>query len=106
MAKLTLARREQQDYAIGLESPRRERERVGRRPVQPLRVVDDADERFLLGGVSEEAEHGGADQEAIPCGRPREAERSGERGRLGLREAVEPVEDRADELVQRGEREL
>ena len=44
---------------------RDERERERRGLIQPLRVVDDAQQRALLGHLGDEAEHGEADQEAI-----------------------------------------
>jgi len=47
-----------------------ERERLHGHPVQPLRVVDDAEERLLLGGVGQQAQDGQADQEAIPAAAP------------------------------------
>ena len=71
-----------------------------------MRIVDDAHERVLLGGLREQAEHGDADQKTVLDGRRREAERTGERGRLRVGEPLEAVEDGMEELVQRGEREL
>ena len=61
----TVARREEQHHALRLEPPCRERERVGRRPIEPLRVVDHADERHLLSGLREKSENRHADQEAV-----------------------------------------
>lgn len=49
---------------------------------------------------------GAEDQEAVLDGSPRQPERAGKRGRLRLRQTRATVEDRPDELMQRGEREL
>ena len=63
-------------------------------------------ERLLLGGLREKTQYRHADQEAVLDGIPRQTQRPRERGRLRLREAHDAVKDRADKLVQRGEREL
>ncbi len=59
------AQREHQSDPLRQEAPRHERERLDRHPVKPLRVVDDADERLVLGHIGQQAEDGQADQEAI-----------------------------------------
>jgi hypothetical protein len=104
--QLSVARREEQHHALGLESPRRERERVGRRPVEPLRVIDHAQQRRLLCRLRQQAQDRDADQEAILHGGPREAEAAGKGRRLRLRKTRRQPEDRPDELMQRGEGDL
>ena len=72
-------RREDDGDRFGAQAPCDEPEDLGRRPVEPLRVVDQTQERPFAGGFAEEAEHGQADQEAIRrLARP-QAERRGER---------------------------
>ncbi len=56
---------EHQPNRLRQQAPRHERERLDGHPVKPLRVVDDADERLVLGHVGQQAEDGQADQEAI-----------------------------------------
>ena len=70
-----LAQREHQSHPLGQEASRHERERLHGHPIEPLRVVDDADERLLLGGVGQQAQDGQADQEAIRRGTGAHAER-------------------------------
>ena len=77
------------------------------RPVEPLRVVDDADERLLLGRLGQQAEHRQPDEEAIR----RRRRRSGrtpclQRVALRARQSLQPVEHRRAELMQAGEGEL
>ena len=64
--------------------------------VQPLRVVDDAQQRPLLGRLGEQAEHGEADQEPV-----RRGPRGSARRRSGARRAAEPGAARADRAAAR-----
>ena len=68
--------------------------------VEPLRVVDDADQRLLLGDVGEQRQRGQADQE--PVGRSAGAEAEHRRERVALRggKRLEVLEHRRAELVQ------
>ena len=66
--------------------------------IEPLSVVDDADERLLLGDLGEERERGESDQEPVGC-RPR-AEAEDRRERVVLREG-QPLE-----MVEHGRAEL
>jgi hypothetical protein len=68
--RLTVARREEHHDALRLEPPRRKCERVSRRAVEPLRIVDHAQQRLLLGRLREEVEYRHADQEAVVDGLP------------------------------------
>ena len=104
--QLTVARREEQHDALRLKPPRRERQRIGRRPVQPLGIVDHAHQRDVLRSFREQAEHSDPDQEAVLDRHPRQPEGPGQRGGLRLGKARQQVEDRPHELVQRSEREL
>jgi len=70
-----------------------------------VRVVDEDEERRLLGGRGEQAQRGGADGEALARGRARERKRAGERGRLRLRDPLQAAEERPEELREGGERE-
>ncbi len=85
----------------------RRTQRLRRGPVEPLRVVDQADQRPLLGRLGEQAQHGQADQEAI--GRRRRAAArtpSAARRAAAPGSRSQPVEHRRAQLVQPGEREL
>ena len=94
------ARGEHESHRLGQQAPRHEGERQRRGLVQPLRVVDDAQEGPSLGGVRQEAEHRQTHQEPVGCGPGAHAEDDAERVALGSREPVEPVEQRPAQLVE------
>ena len=61
-----LADREHQREPFGRQAPANECEHANRCPVQPLRIVDQADERTVLGHVTaQHAEGGQAHEEAV-----------------------------------------
>ena len=100
------ARRKEKSDWLGEEPPRNEGERLGRHLVQPLRVVDDAEERTLLGRPRKQRQDRQPDEESIrrrPCG---PAERDLECAALWRREVLHGVEQRRTQLVQGREREL
>ena len=74
--------------------------------VEPLRIVDRAEKRLLVGRIREQAERREADDEAIRCLAVADPERHAHCLALGVGQAVEPVEHRRAELVQAGKREL
>jgi hypothetical protein len=57
--------REQQQDALGKEAPRDEGEGLGRDVVEPLDVVDQADQRVGIRDIGEDAEHGQPDEEPV-----------------------------------------
>ena len=98
--------REHEPDRLGQQPASDERERQRRGPIQPLRVVDDAQQRTLLGHFGHQAEHGEADQEAIRR-RPRgQAEDDPERVALRTRQPLEPIEQRRAQLMQAREGQL
>ena len=105
-AKAPAAGCEEHDDAFRLEPPRRERERAGRGLVEPVRVVDHAEERSVVPGGREQAQCRGADVQPAGALRLGERERAAQRVRLHRRQLRQPVEQRADELVQARVREL
>jgi hypothetical protein len=58
---LILAGRAQERHAVGLEPPHREQQGVLRRAIDPLRVVDDDQQRVRLRRGGEQSKGGGAD---------------------------------------------
>ena len=60
-----IARGERQDDRFGLQPAADESEHLRRDPVEPLRVVDQAEEGTILGGVGQQAERREADEEPI-----------------------------------------
>ena len=98
--------REDHEHALRLEAPGDEREDLGRGVVEPLRIVDQGDERLRLRTVRQQAQHREADEETIgwrPCG---EAERSSERVALRRRQPLESLEQRQAELMEGREGQL
>ena len=104
--QLAVARGEEQHDPFRLQAPRGERQRIGRRPVQPLGIVDHAHHRNVLRGLREQGEDPDADEEAVLDRHARQPEGPSHRGGLRLGEARQQVDDGPHELVQRSEREL
>jgi hypothetical protein len=99
-SKLAFAGGKQHDDALDLEPPGDEDECVRGRVVEPVRIVDEAQDRPLLGGVGEQAQSCQRDEEAIVASSGREAERSAKGSGLRWRKVLDVAEDRPDDLVQ------
>ena len=91
---------------VRAEPPGGEAQRLERRLVEPLEVVDHAQHRALLRGEREQPEQRGADRQARLRRRGLELERSVERRRLGGGQPVAQPEHRLAQLGQPGERQL
>ena len=98
--------REHHPDRFGREPARAEDQRLRRRHVQELRVVDQAKERTVISRRREQAQDRRRDQQAIRARRRREPERSRQRGRLRLGQLAQLVDDRAQQPVQAGEGEV
>ena len=103
---VAFARREQEHDSFRLQAPRDEQQRVRRRVVEPLGIVDEAQQGPLLGDVAQQPEHAESDPEAIVRGLARQGEGGAKRCRLRLRQPIDPVQQWPQQLVQAGEREL
>ena len=101
-----LAHGEDQPDRLRAQPARHERERLRRRRVEPLRVVDDADQRPLLRRVGQQAQDRQPDEEPVRRVAVAQAERRAERIALRAGQALEPVHERRAQLLQPGEREL
>jgi hypothetical protein len=100
------ARREHQADRFCLQATRNEREDLRRGAIKPLLVIDQADQRPLLGHVRQQTQHRQPDQETIRR-RPRtDAERRLQRIALRTWEALNPIQHRPEQLVQPGESQL
>ena len=93
--ELTHASREQHRDPVGLKSPRRECESLLRVSIHPMRVVDQAEERALLGCFGEQRQH--CERHAIQIRGivVAERERASQRRRLRLRKPLQQPEYRA-----------
>ena len=105
-AVLAFAGRGEQRHAIGLQPPDRERQRVLRRAIDPVRVVEHDEQRVGLRCGGEQAERRGPDREAVLGIAGPEPERGAQRVCLMLGDLVEMVPQRPAHLEQRRELEL
>ena len=88
-ADVALARGEQEHDALRVEPARDELQRVRGAGVEPVRVVDQAQHRPLLGKLGQQRQTGGVDEEALLPAAVREPERGPQRGGLGRGQAVD-----------------
>ena len=96
-----VTRRECERDPLGQQAASHERERSGRCAVEPLRVVDQAQERLLLGSFGEEAESREPDKKRARRLSRAEAERNVERVTLRIGQTLGESHDRRAELLQR-----
>jgi hypothetical protein len=100
------ARAEHEPDTFGKQPPRRKRERQRRRPVQPLRVIHDAQKGAFCRGLREQAQYRQSDQESIRRGTLGEPENDLKGLALRNRKPPQAIEHRRAELVQACERQL
>ncbi|MDX6467568.1 MAG: hypothetical protein QOI27_2608 [Gaiellaceae bacterium] len=86
---------------LGQQPAGYERERLGGCTVEPLRVVDHAEERLSLGGFGQQAENRQPDKKRAGRRAAAQAEGHAERLALQSREMGDEVEDRRAQLLQR-----
>jgi hypothetical protein len=98
--------RQQHCDPLGIETARDEEQRVGRRRIEPVRIVDEDENGPSLRELRDQLQDGDRDEEAIVPGPLSEAERAAQRALLRRGKRVQITERRPDELVQRGEGEL
>ena len=90
----SLAGREHERDLLGEQPAREERQRASRRIVQPLRVVDHAEQRARFGHLRQQTEDGKPDEERIGRRADGTSERDGERVALGIGQAIGQLDDR------------
>jgi hypothetical protein len=85
-----------------------ERKGPRRRMIQPMRVINNSQQRPLLSRLRQQAEDRQSDQERIRRGPRNESERDAKRLalRLRLRQTVQKLEERRTQLLNRCEREF
>ncbi len=94
------------DERLGCEPPCDEPEYLSRRPVQPLRVIDEADQWLGFGDLGEETEDRKPDQKAIGRRARQLSERRCKCVSLRTWQTLEMIEKWRAELVQPGERQF
>jgi hypothetical protein len=95
-----LAHREHECDPLAPEPPADERERLGRGVIEPLGVVDDAEQRPFARDLGEQPEHREPDEEWARHGTGTQPERDLERLALRHGEEVEVVDHLAAELME------
>jgi hypothetical protein len=101
-----LADREHDRHRLGQQPPCHEAEDLRRGRIEPLGVVDEAQQRPVAGDLGEQGERGQGDQEAVGSGTGCQAESDAQRSLLRLRKRADAVEHRRAQLVQPRERQL
>ena len=101
-----LARGEHDRNRLSQETPSDEPQDLEGGVVEPLRVVDEAEQRLLLRDLREEGKRPEGNEEAIGRVPGREAERDAQSMLLGLRKTIELAEHRRAELMEASKREL
>jgi hypothetical protein len=97
---------EDQPHRLGVQTACDERQRLRKGPIEPLFVIDHADERPLLGSFGEQSKDGQAEQKAVRRRPDTHAEGRSHRITLRGRKVLDTIEDRRHQLVQAGERQL
>ena len=101
-----VARREDQAHRFCLQAARREPQRLRGGVIEPLLVIDQADQRLLPGCLGQQAQHGQADQEPVRGGPGAEPERGLQRLTLRTRQPVQVSQQRLAQLLQPGKCQL
>lgn len=98
---------EQQRDALGPEPARRDQQGVQRGAVEPLQIVDHAQQRLLGGEFGEQPERGQPREQSVgAAGRLAEPERALQRTPLRSRQGVQPVQAGRQQQAQPGEGEF
>ena len=98
--------RKQRRDGVRVQAPNRERERVSRGTVEPVRIIDKEQKRTFLGGSGKQRKGRRTNRERRRRLLIRQPERGAERLRLPRLKPLEPGEDRPADLQQRCERQL
>jgi hypothetical protein len=101
-----LAHDEDERDRLGPEAPGHEAEHLCRRPIEPVGIVDQTEQRQVGGGLGQQAERRHADQEPVGWGAVAQAERGPQRVTLRGRQALEVIEQRDAQLLEACERQL
>ena len=101
-----LARGEHDPDRLRQQAPRDERQRQRRGVVQPLRVIDDPQQRTLLRRLRQQAQHRQPDEEPVRRRAGAQPEDDLERLALGGRKPAEAIEQRSAQLMEAREGQL
>ncbi|ANP51334.1 hypothetical protein J2Z21_002901 [Streptomyces griseochromogenes] len=91
---------EDHGHRVGRQTPRRERQSLHRRPVQPLGVVHQTHQRLLCGRLRQQRQDRQPHQEPVRHARRAQPERDLQRLPLRARQALQSIQHRRAQLVQ------
>ena len=106
MAATRFAGREAQPDRVGPEPPGHEPQRLRGRVIQPLLVIDQADQRLFPGHLRQQAQHRQPDQEPVRRRPGGQAERDPQRVALRNRQMPGAAQHRRAQLMQAREGQL
>jgi hypothetical protein len=95
-----LTHRDDQGNRLGEEAASHEGNRLGRDPVQPLSIVDDAEQRTFFGDLCQEAENSEPHQKSVWWVTCCQTKRGGQGTTLGLWKAIEMIKHWSAKLVE------
>ena len=101
-----VARGEQQPHGVRQQPPRHERQHLRGGPVQPLRVIDQAQQRPVFRRLRQQGQHRQPDQEPVRRTAAAQPERDPQRVALRGREPLQAIQQRRAQLVNASERQL
>ena len=98
--------RDEHGHPVGVEPAHGKEQGLRRARVEPVRIVDDDEQRGVLSGLQDQTERTRRNREGVSGdGRP-EGQRTLESGRLRRGKSIDPAEQRPEQLRQSGEGEL
>ncbi|MCZ7424197.1 hypothetical protein O7607_00490 [Micromonospora sp. WMMA1949] len=106
VAVVGVAHPEQEGQPFGPHPSGHEGQDLRRSLIQPLRVVDETQQRLFFGDLGQQVEDGQPDQEPVRCGASVESERHPKGGPLRLGQRAGAFQQGSTQLVQPSEREL
>jgi hypothetical protein len=101
-----LAHREQHRHGVGVQSPGGEQQRLRGGLIQPLDVIDQAQQGPLRSQLGQQREGGRADQEPVVHRGLGQPERGQQRRRLWSGQRVDTIDERVQQQVQAAEGQL
>ena len=101
-----IAGREHEPHRVGSQAARREPQRLHRRPIQPLLVIDHANQGTFPGHLRHQAQHRQAHQKPLGRRPSADPERGPQRIALRHRNLAEMIQERRAQLMQPRERQF
>ena len=97
---MIVSAREQHRDRLGAQPASAEQQGLGGRGVEPLEIVDQAEDESVLRCQRQHAQRCRTDEESVDAGRLAQAQDPGERIGLALGQLIEPVGERPQQAIQ------